>query len=94
MFCTINISYHMVCVMQILHILLLSSRLISSLILVFKCNFHSITVVLMLKFSQSTYSGTESSGVVPVTLMLEGGSSPFVITVTVIPSDQSAGGKR
>ena len=48
----------------------------------------------MVKFSEITYSGTESSGVVPVTLMLEGGSSPFVITVTVILSDQSAEGKR
>ena len=63
-------------------------------ILVFKYNFHSITVVLMVKFSQTTYSGTEASGVVPVTLMLEGGSSPFVIIVTVIPSDHSAEGKR
>ena len=48
----------------------------------------------MVKFSQTTFSGTEAFGVVPVTLMLEGGSSPFVITVNVIPSDQSAEGKR
>ena len=48
----------------------------------------------MVKFSQTIYFGTEASGVVPVTLLLEGGSSPFVISVTVIPSDQSAEGKR
>ena len=48
----------------------------------------------MVKFSQTTFSGTEVSGIVPVTLMLEGGSSPFIITVTVMPSDQSAEGKR
>ena len=48
----------------------------------------------MVKFSETTYSGTEASGVVPVTLMFEEGSSSFVITVTVMPSDQSAQGKR
>ena len=62
--------------------------------IVVKCNFNSIIIVLMVRFSQNTYSGTEESGVVPVTLMLEGGTSPFVITVTVLPSDQSAEGKR
>ena len=51
----------------------------------------------MVQFSNATYSGSEESGAVPVTLLLEGGTSPFVITVTVIPSDQSpvsAEGKR
>ena len=43
----------------------------------------------MVHFSNATFSGTEESGVVSVTLSLEGGSSPFVITVNVIPSDQS-----
>ena len=48
----------------------------------------------MVRFSHNTYSGTEASGIVPVTLMLEGGTSPFIITVTVLSSDQSAEGKR
>ena len=61
--------------------------------IVVKCNFHSIIIVLMVRFSQATYSGTEASGVVPITLMLEGGTSPFIITVTVLSSDQSAEGK-
>ena len=43
----------------------------------------------MVQFSETTYSGSEESGVVPVTLLLEGGTSPFAITVTVTPSDQS-----
>ena len=51
----------------------------------------------MVRFSNITYSGTEESGAVSVTLLLEGGTSNFNITVTVIPSDQSplsAEGKR
>lgn len=50
----------------------------------------------MVQFLHNTYTGSEASGVVPVTLMLQGGTSPFVITVTVTPSDQlpvSAEGK-
>ena len=86
MFYTANVSCYVVCV-----ILYLMSRIVSSLILVSSVFY---TAVLTVRFSETTYSGTESSGVVPVTLMLEGGISPFVITVTVIPSDQSAEGKR
>ena len=44
-----------------------------------------------------TYFGSEESGVVPVTLLLGGGTSSSDITVTVTPSDQSpvsAEGKR
>ena len=53
--------------------------------------------VLMVKFSQHVYPGTESLGKVPVTLLLEGGTSDSNISVTVTPSDQSplsAEGKR
>ena len=55
------------------------------------------TLVLMVRFSQSTFSGSESLGKVPVTLLLEGGTSDRDISVTVTPSDQSpasAEGKR
>ncbi|XP_065905004.1 uncharacterized protein [Dysidea avara] len=45
--------------------------------------------VLIVKFSQSIYPGTESLGRVPVTLLLEGGTSNSDISVTVMPSDQS-----
>ena len=51
----------------------------------------------MVKFSQSLFPGTESLGRVPVTLLLEGGTSDSDISVTVTPSDQSplsAEGKR
>ena len=51
----------------------------------------------MVQFSQSTFRGSESLGRVPVTLLLEGGTSDSDISVTVIPSDQSplsAEGKR
>ena len=60
-------------------------------------NNHSITVVILVQFSNATYSGSEESGAVPVTLFLEGGTSPFAITVTVMPFNQSpvsAEGKR
>ena len=60
-------------------------------------NNHSITVVILVQFSNTTYSGSEESGAVPVTLLLEGGTSPFAITVTVMPFNQlpvSADGKR
>ena len=52
---------------------------------------------LRVEFSDTTYTGSEQSGVVPVTLVLRGGTSTSDITVTVIPSDQSpvsAEGKR
>jgi len=55
------------------------------------------TVVLKVRFPQSTFPGAESLGRVPVTLMLEGGTSDHDISVIVIPSDQSplsAEGKR
>ena len=44
----------------------------------------------MVRFSKSTpYTGMETSGMIPVTLLLEGGTSASVITVTVTPFDQS-----
>ena len=51
---------------------------------------------LTVQFSQSNYTSSESSGIVPVTLSLSGGVSASKITVTVIASDQlpvSAKGK-
>ena len=51
----------------------------------------------MVQFSQNVFTGSESSGIVPVTLLLEGGTSDSDISVTVMPSDQSplsAEGKR
>ena len=50
-----------------------------------------------MEFSQPDFTGSEQSGVVPVTLVLRRGTSTSDITVTVIPSDQSpvsAEGKR
>ena len=50
-----------------------------------------------MRFDQETYNGSESSGVMIVTLSLSGGTSANDITVTVIPSDQlpvSAEGKE
>jgi len=55
------------------------------------------TLALAVQFSQSVYTNDESSGGVPVTLLLIGGTSSSDINVTVIPSDQSplsAEGKR
>ena len=55
------------------------------------------TSVLTVQFSQSVFTANESSGVILVTLLLEGGTSDSDISVTVIPSDQSplsAEGKR
>jgi len=43
----------------------------------------------MVTFSQSVYPGTELLGRVPVTLILEGGTSDSDITVVVTPSDRS-----
>ena len=56
--------------------------------------FISLTVVIRVEFSNATFSGSESSGVVYVTLSLEGGTLPFAITVIVVTSEQSAEGKR
>ena len=47
----------------------------------------------MVDFSQTTYSTNESSGNVSIMLSLKGGTSDIDITVTVMPSDQSAEGK-
>ena len=44
---------------------------------------------LTVTFSQTSYTGLEQSGVVSVTLLLEGGTSSMDIGVTVTPSDQS-----
>ena len=44
---------------------------------------------LTVTFSQTSYTGLEQSGVVSVTLLLEGGISSSDISVTVTPSDQS-----
>ena len=51
--------------------------------------FFSISIVLTVQFSKSTFSGTETIGVVTVTLSLGGGTSTSIINVTVIPSDLS-----
>ena len=59
--------------------------------------YYYLLAVLQVEFSQSDYTSSEQSGVVPVTLVLRGGTSTSDITVTVIPSDQSpvsAEGKR
>ena len=59
--------------------------------------FLTYCIVLMVQFSQLTFSGSESLGRVPVTLLLEGGTSDSDISVTVTPSDLSplsAEGKR
>ena len=52
---------------------------------------------MFIEFSQHYFNSSESSGSVPVTLLLVGGTSSSDINVTVIPSDQSplsAEGKR
>jgi len=62
-----------------------------------KLHCNSDIVVLTVQFSQSTFSGSEESGSISVTLLLEEGTSTTDITVTVIPFDQtpvSAEGKR
>ena len=53
--------------------------------------------MLKLQFSQNVFVGSESSGIVPVTLLLKEGTSDRDISVTVVLSDQSplsAEGKR
>ena len=47
----------------------------------------------MVEFSQYAFSGSETSGVVPVILLLKGGTSTSDITVTVTLSDITAEGK-
>ena len=52
---------------------------------------------LTVQFSQNVFTGSEVSGIVPVSLLLGGGTSARRITVFVTPSDQSpvsAQGKR
>ena len=51
--------------------------------------FYSHTLVLIVEFNQMVYSGSEASGVIPVTLSLRGGTSSYDINVTVMPSNQS-----
>ena len=52
------------------------------------------TIVLMVQFSQTIYSGSETSGNVIIMLLLRGGTSASDITVTVMLSDISAKGRR
>ena len=54
----------------------------------------SFSTALMIEFSQSSYTSSESSGNISVTLSLKGGTSDIDITVTVTPSAVSAEGKR
>lgn len=55
---------------------------------------YSLTVVLRVQFSQTNYSGSETSGAVYVMLILRGGYSTSNITATVMLSDISAQGKK
>ena len=57
--------------------------------IIINCSFYSHTVVLSVEFDQMAYIGSESSGLVSVTLSLRGGTSSRDITVTMTPSDQS-----
>ena len=49
----------------------------------------SVFAVLTIQFSNSTFSGLESSGNISVTLILKGGTSDSIISVIVQPFDQS-----
>ena len=42
-----------------------------------------------MEFSSQEFAGYEYSGVISVTLVLKGGVSDEILSVTVIPSDQS-----
>ena len=54
----------------------------------------SLTVVLKVKLSEDLCMGGETTGVIPVTLLLEGGTSSSDINVVMIPYDSlSAEGK-
>jgi len=44
---------------------------------------------LTVQFSQNVFTGSEVSGIVPVSLLLGGGTSARPISVIVTPSDQS-----
>ena len=64
--------------------------------LLFYLPFHQHTE-LTVQFSQNVFTGSEFSGIVPVTILLRGGTADRDISVTVTPSDQSplsAEGKR
>ena len=52
-------------------------------------SFIFIIIELTVQFSKDAYTGSERSGMIPVTLVLGGGISLNKITVTVTPSDQS-----
>lgn len=51
--------------------------------------YHSFTAELMVQFSESTFSGLESSGSVSVTLLLGRGISASIISVNVTAFDQT-----
>ena len=74
--------------MCIINAQLLIICIISNIKLYHKNTFF-ITIELTLQFSKRTYTGSERSGMIPVTLILGGGISLNKITVTVIPSNQS-----
>ena len=46
-------------------------------------------IELTVQFSKRTYTSSERSGIIPVTLLLKGGISSNKITVIVMLSDQS-----
>ena len=52
--------------------------------------FYCYSLVLSVGFDQETYIGSETSGVMIITLSLSGGTSTNDISVTVIPSEQSS----
>ena len=49
---------------------------------------HFFTVVRV-QFSQISFTGTEASGFVLVSIVLDGGSSANLFSVTITPSEQS-----
>ena len=54
----------------------------------FIANFHCC-VVLVINFTSEQFTVTESSGLVEVMVMMEGGTSTSPISVIVTPSEQS-----
>ena len=54
-----------------------------------KCCISHLHTALTVRFSSSNFTASESSGSIPVTLLLEGGTSSSDISVTMVPSDQS-----
>ena len=54
-----------------------------------RIHFIAFLSVLIVQFSKYTFSGSEASGTVAVTLVLEGGTSASPIIITVAPFDQS-----